>query len=120
MSFSDPQSITINSIAISMPRTATGLNASTYTSNDGLTKQTVSHQYGKRNRRQFRVDVRKIAADPLTSGVNSEYSMSAYLVVDLPKVGYTNAEAKLVIDGLLASLTASSGAKITSLLGGEN
>jgi hypothetical protein len=47
--------------------------------------------------------------------------MSTYLVVDLPAAGgYTVAEAKLIVDGLTAYLTASSGAKVTQLLGGEN
>lgn len=120
MSYADPQSVTINSIAVSLPRTGSGVNTGQFTSNDGLTKLSVSHQYGKRNRRQIRLDVRKIAADPLTSGQNNEYSMSAYLVVDLPKVGYSVTEAKQVVDALVAYLTATSGSKVTSLLGGEN
>jgi hypothetical protein len=45
--------------------------------------------------------------------------MSAYLVIDVPPVGYTVAEAQAVVDGFLAYLTASSGAKVTQLLGGE-
>jgi hypothetical protein len=35
-------------------------------------------------------------------------------------VGYTIVELKQIVDGFLAMLTASSGAKITQLLGGEN
>jgi hypothetical protein len=46
--------------------------------------------------------------------------MSAYLVVNTPKVGYTVAEAKAVVDALVAYLAASSGARVTQLLGGEN
>jgi hypothetical protein len=46
--------------------------------------------------------------------------MSAYLVVDVPKVGYTVAEAKQIVDGLVAYLTISTGANVTKLLGGEN
>jgi len=46
--------------------------------------------------------------------------MSAYLVVDVPVTGYTVAEAKQIVDGLTAYLTASSRAKVTQLLGGEN
>lgn len=122
MAFSDPQSVTINSVAISMPRTlsATLTQPSVFTSNDGLTKLSAQSTTGKRIRRQIRIDSSKIAADPLISAQNIKYSMSCYLVFDLPPTGYTVAEAKLVSDGFLAALTASSGALVTKLLGGES
>ncbi len=120
MAFADPQSITINAVATSLPRTSSSANSGVFTSNDGLIRETVSHAYGKRNRRTFRIDHSKVAADPFLSGVNTKYSMSAYVVVDVPVTGYTVTEAKQVVDGLMAALTASSGSKITQLLGGEN
>jgi len=46
--------------------------------------------------------------------------MSTYLVVDVPLVGYDVASEKLVTDGFIAYLSASSGAKMTQLLGGED
>jgi hypothetical protein len=46
--------------------------------------------------------------------------MSAYVVIDVPTTGYTIAEQKQIVDALTAYLTASSGAKVTQLLGGEN
>lgn len=51
---------------------------------------------------------------------NVKYSMSAYLVIDIPQTGYTVAEQKLNVDGLIGYLSASSGARVTQLLGGEN
>lgn len=120
MSFSDPQSVTINAIAISLPRVSSGVNAGSFSSGDGLTKMSVSHQYAKRTRRTIRLDISKVAADPLVGGQNIVYSMSTYLVIDTPLSGYTVAEAKLVIDGLVGYLAASSGARVTQLLGGEN
>jgi len=119
MSFSDPQSVTINSIANSLPRVSSGVNSGSFSKDDGTVKLAVSHAYGKRNRRTVRVDHKKVAADPLTA-VNAEYSMSVYIVVDSPKVGYTIAEQKQIVDGLTAYLTATSGSKVTQLLGGEN
>jgi hypothetical protein len=118
MAFADPQ--TMNSV--SCPRTSTGINQGEFTSNDGLTKVTVSHQYGaKRTRRTLRYTDAKIAADPLISAQNIRYSMSAYIVVDTPTGGgYTVAQAKAIVDALVAYLAASSGAKVTQLLGGEN
>lgn len=120
MSFADPQSVTINAVAISMPRTSSGVNTGVFTAADGLTRETVSHSYGKRTRRTIRIDVSKISTDPLLPAQNVKFSSSVYLVVDAPIGGYTNTELKQVADGFLAMLTASSGAKITQLLGGEN
>lgn len=120
MALSDPQSVTINAVAVSLPRTSTDTNASSYSSADGLVKETFSHQYGKRNRHLARIDHSKIAADPFQSSLNARYSMSSYIVIDMPVVGYTPAEAKQVVDGFIAQLNASSGALITKLVGGEN
>lgn len=120
MAFADPQSITINAVAQSLPRVSVGPNASVYQKDDASYKETVSHQYGKRTRRSLRLDYTITAADPLITGTNRTYSMSAYLVVDVPPSGFTIAAQKLQVDGLLAYLSASSGAKVTQLLGGEN
>lgn len=117
---SDPQSITINAIAVSLPRTSSSENKGEFKSNDSLVAETVSHQYGKRNRHLFRIDHSKVAADPFQSGLNTKYSMSSYIVFDVPPVGYTVTEAKQVVDGFIAQLTASSGALITKILGGES
>lgn len=119
MAFADPQSITVNSVAISLPRTSFGVNNGIFTSADGNVVETISNTYGKRTRRSLRFDLSKIAADPLISAQNIKYSMSAYLVVDLPQTGFTVAEAKQLLDGMMTYLTASSGSKLTQLLGGE-
>lgn len=118
--FTDPQSVTINAVAQSLPRTSAGTDSGIFTKDDGNVKLTVSHSYGKRTRRMLRLDHRKVAADPFTTGLNVEYSMGVYIVVDVPKVGYTIAEQKQIVDALTAYLTASSGARVTQLLGGEN
>lgn len=120
MALSDPQSVTIDGVAISLPRTSAQANASQYTSADTLTSLVVSSAYAKRTRRTIRLNSSKTAADPFTSGLNLAYSMSAYLVVDHPIFGYTIAEEADVVDGLVAYLAASSGAVVLKLLGGEN
>ncbi len=118
--FSDPQSLTINAVANSLPRTASGVNTGQFTKDDGNVKMIISHQLGKRNRRNIRVDFRKVAADPLSTGFNKEYSMSVYCVVDAPVVGFTITEQKQIVDALTGYLTASSGANVTKILGGES
>jgi len=119
MAFADPQSVTINAVANSLPRISSGVNTGAFQKDDATLKLSVSHNYASRTRRQVRLDQNKIAPDVFTSE-NMRQSMSVYLVVDQPQNGYTNAELKLIVDGFLAYLSASSGANITKLLGGEN
>lgn len=122
MAFSDPQTVTINAVAQTLPRVSSGVNAGSFKKDDGTVTLTVSHQYGKRTRRTIRIDHQKITPDPLMSATNQRVSMSTYIVVDLPSagLGYTVAEAKQIVDALTGYLTASSGARTTQLLGGEN
>ncbi|DAD50100.1 TPA_asm: coat protein [ssRNA phage Zoerhiza.1_37] len=120
MSFADPQTVTINSIANTLARTGSGINAGSFSTGDGLVQMSVSSAYGKRTRRLLKLTHAKIAADPLISSQNVKYSMSVSLIVDQPITGYTVAEAKQIVDGLTAYLTASTGARVTQLLGGEN
>jgi len=119
MAYADPQSVTINAVANSMPRISTGTNNSVYQKDDGTLKLTVSHQLGARAKRQIRLDQSKIAPDVFTSD-NVRYNAAVWIVVDQPITGYTNAELKLIVDGFVAYLSASSWANITRLLGGEN
>jgi hypothetical protein len=120
MAYTDPQTLTINSVAQTLPRTSSGQNSGIFTKDDGTVKLTVSHSYGKRMRHSIRVDFSKIAPNPLISAQNIMFSMSTYLVIDRPLTGFTVAEAKQVVDALTAYLTASSGARATQLLGGES
>lgn len=121
MALADPQSVVIPVIGTVAPaRVSSGVNTGSFKTNDGAVTLDVAHSYGKRTRRTVRLTHRKVAADPLLTSQNLEYSMSAYMVFDVPKVGYTVAEAKQIVDGLVAWLTISTGANVTKLLGGEN
>ncbi len=119
MAYADPQTVTINAIANTLPRTSSGVNAGVFSKDDGTVKLNVSSAYGKRIRRTARIDHQKYASDPLVSSTNVLRSMSAYIVVDVPIQGYTVAEQKQIVDGLTTWLTATSGSNVTKLLGGE-
>lgn len=119
MAFADPQTVTINAVANTLPRTGFNPSSGVFTKDDGNVKLSVSSSYAKRIRRTARLDFRKIAADPLISAQNIMYSMSAYLVVDVPPTGFSVAEQKQIVDALTLYLTASSGSKVTQMLGGE-
>jgi len=121
MSFSDPLSVTVApASAVSLPRTSVGDDESEYTSADGLLQVVASHQYGKRTRRQLRINASKVAPDPFKPAENVKVSMSIYLVVDLPPAGYTATEAKALFDGFRTAFGATSDLMITKLLGGES
>lgn len=120
MAYADPQTVTINAVAQTLPRVSSGPNAGAFQKDDATVKLSVSHSYGNRTRRVIRLDHSKVAADPLMASVNVRLSASIYMVVDLPPVGYSVAEAKQIVDALTGYLTATSGARATQLLGGEN
>ncbi len=120
MSFSDPQSVTVNAVAQSMARTGAGASSGSFAHADGTFFLDISHQKGAtRNRRMIKLSQKKITTDPYASDRNINVGMSTYLVVDSPTVGFSVAELKYVVDALVDYLDAASGAKVTQLLGGE-
>jgi hypothetical protein len=120
MAFSDPQVVTISAGANDLHRVGAGKDQSWYRTNNGLVTLSASHQYGKRVRRNLRLDHSKVAANPFDSTLNAKYSMSTYIVFDVPVVGYTVADQKAVWDGFHTYLGATSGAIVSKLLGGES
>jgi hypothetical protein len=122
MSLTDPQSITIATVPISLPRTFVQGGKSTYESSDGLVKETFSTTPGNRGRKRhlFRLDHSKLTPNPFDTSNNVEVSMSCYMVIDVPPDGYSATEKKQPVDGFLTQLQASSGALITRVLGGES
>lgn len=120
MAFADPQSITISGVANSLPRVASGQNAGAFQKDDTTVKMGISHVYGKRTRRELRLEFSKISADVFTPTLNVRRIMTVRLNVDTPPEGFSIAEQKAVVDALMAYFTASSGARVTQLLGGEN
>jgi len=121
MALSDPQSVTLNSTAVSMPRVSTGENKSVYQKDDGFVKLSVFHNPSKTvTRRVIRLDTTDVAADPLLAGVNREVPFAVYLTIVSPNVGLSLATQKDKVTGLLTAVTASSGALLTKILGGES
>jgi len=117
----EPQSVTINAVAQSLPRVSTGVNSGAFRKEDGNVTLDVNHTYGaRRTRRWVKLTSKKIAADPLISAQNILFSMGVSLTIDVPITGYTVAEAKQVVDALVKWASDSSGANITKLLGGES
>lgn len=117
MAFSDPQSVTVTAVAQSLPRVSAGSLASVYQKSDGNYKLTVSRIVGKRRRYMVRLDARKIAADPMASANNLEFTCAAYIVIDAPTLGYSNTELGDVAKALTDWAT---NANILKVVGNEN
>lgn len=119
--FADPQSVTLNSVAVSLPRIKIGDQNATYKSADGTAQLRISHQPTKgRIRRMIRLDLTKIAEDPLTA-VNQAVSAGVYFVVDAPANGvFSGSDLSDLYTALSTFINASSYAAWQKLLGGES
>jgi len=112
----DPQSVTINAVATSLPKTNIGPSSSVFTSTDGNTSMTTKQNVTtSRFRREVRLSQKKIAADPI-SAVNKELGLSVYLVIDEPRAGFSDTEIQYLIEALKGWLTSANQLKV---LGGE-
>jgi hypothetical protein len=121
MALADPQSVTISGTAIPLPRVSSVGQTSTYQSADGLTSMQITHSgNGAKKRHSISLKTKKITPDPFITTVNREVTETWTLSNNSPSVGFTAAELKAVADALLAFLSASSGANITKILGGES
>lgn len=98
--FTDPQVVTVNAVAQSMPRIKVDGLSAVYAKADESFKLTISHQKSnQRIRSMARIDQRAIVPDPLTS-VNDYETLSFYVVVDRPEVGFS----QTIVDQLIAGL----------------
>lgn len=116
--FTEPQSVTVSGAAKSLPRVSFGDRKGVFENTTTGHALSVAHANGKRGRRTVRLDITKTAADPLLDGVSRQYSMSAYLVLDHPTVGFSNVEieanAKALNDWLAVA------GNLTKVVNGES
>lgn len=117
--FSDPQSVTVNAVAQSMPRTGSSLTSGKFAKADGSYSLTTSQSTGRRNQHKVRLDSNKIIVDPFASERNLPVSMSIFLTVDVPPVGFSNVEQEQLVTALADWLKASTNANTIKLIGGE-
>lgn len=117
--FSDPQSITINGVATSLPRVTMGELNGQFRAADGSLTLTIKHNQGRKDRSVARTDSKKLGANPLDPSKNLPYTASVYTVVEAPAggQGYTSVELENLVKGHVAYLTA---ANVTKLVGKES
>lgn len=114
----DPQSITYNAVAKSLPAISRGTDASSYRLDDSGTVYTftVLHQFKNRKRAVVRLQRDSYAPDPLAPSNYILTSMTATMTIDYPQVGLTSADAQLLGKALVGWL---SDANILKVVNGE-
>jgi predicted Zn-dependent peptidase len=100
MALTDPQVVTVNAVAQSMPRILTSGTSAKYQKADESFSLSISHEGSKGNRirSMARIDQRAIVADPLTAE-NDYQTLSFYCVLDRPNYGFTQAQIEQLIAG---------------------
>lgn len=100
MALADPQVVTVNAVAQSMPRILTSGTSAKYQKPDETFGLNISHTTTKdrRIRSMARIDQRAIVADPLTAE-NDYQTLSFYCVLDRPNYGFTQTQCEQLIAG---------------------
>jgi hypothetical protein len=107
--FADPITTKVGADSVTLPRVTAGKDSAVYrdpnfrATPDGETglEVFVSHMYGKRTRRTFRVNAVKNMGGQATFLSSPTVSMSTYLVLDTPASGFAKAEILNIVGSLL-------------------
>jgi len=115
--FADPQSVTVNAVAQSMPCVSRERTQSIYQKADGSYTLTLTHQVSKAKERHIaKLDHRKLTTDPYTPANNVDVASKSYMVFDAPVTGFSDTELRNDALGLIGWL---SSGNIDKLLGLE-
>lgn len=122
MAFSDPIEVKVDGTnTVKLARVSTGDLQSRYLSEDDTIKATISTQEtGTRKRHLYRLDLSKFTADPYNTSQNLRVTASAYLVIDRPVTGFTNAELLKLVEGLSTEISESTYSTAKKLIASES
>jgi hypothetical protein len=122
MAFADPITVTVNAVAQVLPRVYQPVpgGPSTFKLADETFKVEISHQEvkGKRERHMFKITQKAVTANPFVPAENIENFASAYIVVDNPKQGFTDAQLGYLMNGITAFMNGSA-SNTSKFIGGE-
>jgi hypothetical protein len=114
----EPQTVTIGANARTLVKTESDKTRSVFTDRANGVRLEVSQSAGNRYRSLSKLTLTKVVTNPI-SGLLSEDSVTAHLVIDRPRVGFTEAEVKDVVVAALGWHTASTNANTTKVVAGE-
>lgn len=116
----DPQSITIASNTLTLPRKLTGTDLGQFRDSDNRIEVQTSAQKNGRVRTVVRLVQQKVTTDPLVSTTNVVVGDTIALTINRPSAGYSDADVLAQVKGMIAWLTASSDAVLKKIIAGEN
>jgi len=112
----DPQTVTIDAVATSLPLVRTKEQERTYASADGTLQLLTRQQVTKDGfRREIRLTPTIVATDPLSTEQDYQ-TCSVYLVIAEPRVGFTDEQMGDYVEALKDWLTE---ATVLKILAGE-
>lgn len=117
MAFADPQSLTVDSTPVSMPRVGSSLGAGSFRSSDQKYQLDVRHQSGGQERHNVKLQFADVVGNPLVPTQNLVVGASVNLTVTHPKNGMTAESVKDLAAALAAWATEGN---LVKLIGGEN
>jgi len=123
MALTDPQKFKeVAGTEVEAPRVSTGDFKSIYETSDGNNVLTISTQETGSNRKRHlvRIDVSKLTTNIYEETKKQTVTASVYLVVDRPIAGFTVAECKKLVEGLVGLLSASTYSLTEKVLGGQS
>jgi hypothetical protein len=116
--FSDPQTVTIATVAHALPRIKSEGLSGTYQANDQSVTLKIAHTpSGVRIRSMVRTDQRALKTDPVT-GVTDWQTLSVYTVIERPITGFSLTEVTDLVAGHASYITG--GTTIAKLYGSES
>ena len=121
MAFSDPQSVTVSTVAYPLPRVNTGTTVGRFVSADAVRELTIDPRgSAKRRRNVGRFFTKRTVLDPLGSGLSTVVQSMVSITIDRPNSGVTDAEVLADLLGAIKWLTDTSNANAQKLIAGEN
>lgn len=117
MAFTDPQSLTVGTAPVSLPRTGSSSNSGTFRSSDQKYVLEIRHTVGTRERHNAKFSFADVVGNPLVPSQNIAVSAAVNLTVDHPRNGLTAAAIRDLAEALAGWATEEN---LGKLIGGEN
>lgn len=117
MALADPQSVTVNAIAKSLPRVGMTDSSGRFVTADGKYTLDIQHTFDKKYRHKVELKFVDTVANPLVPSSNMVAETRTYLVIEAPKNGIDSTTVGYVSTALT---TFANAAFLTKLIGGES
>lgn len=121
MAFADPQTVTIDGTASTLPRVYEKENVGSFTGPNKDVEMVIRPTLTKAMRRHqvVQLKVAKNATDPI-SGFVKRVESTMSLVLDAPVAGFSDAELTSALSGLITWATTGTNANLKKFVAGEN